>query len=145
MTLANDKYFRMMEEMCGSNAHAYRWFYQLIEVVNAWDHLVDGDELSAPEIDRAFTSAVLEWGMNPFYHQFAHVLIPACVAAVSSWKWSNWAGSPKIKAYDIYTEIPTIIAFLLGGQERVDRFIPDIRSVVFEMHNEDEERDNGAK
>jgi hypothetical protein len=51
----------------------------------------------------------------------------------------------KDKAYSIYEDVPSAVAFILGGQPRVDKFMPILRTLVKDLRQEDDIRDGGKK
>ena len=145
VTQTHEQYNELVEEICWPDTQAARWVSQVREAANMWDHIIDEDELDREQANRVMMALVTEWGLNSFYTKYAHILTPLMALAVDSWKWSNKESSPKLSAFQIYTDIPLAVAYILGGQERVDGFSEKLRDTVLKMMEEDEIRDSGKK
>lgn len=145
LSLANQRYLDQVRQMCGANEQAFVWFLAVLETATVWDHCIDGDGVAPAMADRVFTALTTEWPLNDWWLQHRAALVPALVAARSAWRWSNRPAAPKFKAYDIYTEIPATMAWLIGGNALVERAIPTIRELAFALMHEDEARDGGKK
>lgn len=127
------------------NLDAQRWLIQLFNAAMTWDHIEDREEIDVRVADASFVAMWTDWPMNDFFIKNRVVLVPVLVNAISAWKSSNESGMSKIKAYDIFTESICAVLWILGGQSRVDWFMPKIRRLVQQICNEDELKDGGAK
>ena len=141
MTEANQSYFNLISSICKSSPDAERWLLQAIEAASVWDHALDGDEPDKGQTDRTMMALMTEWPLNPFFNKFAPVLIPSMVNAIANWRSSDET-SNKLWAYSVYIDLPTIVAYLLGGQPLVDEFADQIRRRALEMMVEDDSRDD---
>lgn len=145
MTQTNRDFLALVQQICQSEPLAYKWFHQIIEAALVWDHLVDGEAIDPQMANRVMSALITEWPLNGFVQRYAQTLIPVIVNAISAWKHSYEKDEPKIKALDIYSEIPTTIAFILGGMEMVNHYSPQIRAFVHKLAAEDFARDGGKK
>jgi len=140
-TLTQETYFKLLQEICGDDKLAYRWLYQVIHAATIMDHVIDNDPIDYEQFDAIMKGVLLEWGVNDFYKRYAPYLAPVMSASISAWQHS--AGDMKrIKHYDIYTEVPCAVAFVLGGQEKVDKFSPRLRELANQLLIEDTKRDS---
>lgn len=135
----------LLKEMLQEHPHAFEWVKDLFNASLLWDHIVDRDDIDVDAADDSFMAMWVRWPLNPFFDKFKHVLVPVVVNAISAWKWSNAPGTPKIKAFDIYNEVPCTVAFLCGGQPMVDQYIQRLRDINYVNQMEDDERDGGKK
>lgn len=143
----NQKYLALVAKLCEPAPGALKWFLDLLDIGLVWDHLVD-DEIEADDVTRAnrmFEAILTRWPLNPFYSKNATLLIPPLAAAISAWRFSNQPGAPKLKAYDVYTEIPMVMALIIGGMPRVNEFSIAIRECSLHRMVEDDEEDGGKK
>jgi len=130
MTREHKEYLALVEELCQPAKGAYRWFEQVMETALLWDHVIDGDEIEAKRVNFVFNALTTEWVFNDFFHTNRALLVPVLVNCISAWKHSNISPSAKIKAYDIYTELPCVLALVIHGQEGVQRYMPRIREMM---------------
>lgn len=137
-THKHQAYNRLLAELCGSDKGAYVWLQQMLELMLTWDHVVDGDELDLGMVDRVFENALLDWPLNPFWQTNAFRLGPVLSACIAAWR--DDATNP-IKGWDGYTELPCAVAFILGGQTRVNQFSEHLRRLADEMRVEDNQTD----
>lgn len=132
-------YLTTLEEMCGENLYAKIWLWQVVQVALIWDHHVDGDPIDPKMFDLAMTALVTEWPCNPFIRKNADFLIPTVVASIAAWKNSN---GQRVLEYEPYRAIPAAVAFVLGGNDLVNTFMPKITELVLAMQKEDDLRDS---
>lgn len=130
-------YFETLQEICKDNKLAYRWLWQAIGCATIFDHVMDDDLIDKTHFEGVFKGVLLEWGVNDFYRKNSMFLAPTLAACLSAWQHS----SNTAKHYDIYTELPCAVAFLLGGQERIDLYMPRLRALADKLKEEDDERD----
>jgi hypothetical protein len=142
MTKANREYLDAVKELC-NDKDAYSWFESLIDAAVMWDHIKDRDGLSPVLVESVMYRLTHEWPINPFIRKYGAYVVPTIAAATSAWKYSYTNNAPKELAYLLYSEIPAAIAFILGGTERVIKFMPRIRELVQQMCNDDMKRDGG--
>jgi hypothetical protein len=139
-TKTQDDFFKLIQEICGDNKLAYRWLWQAIEVASILDHVMDSELIDFQHFDTVMKGVLLEWGINEFYKKNAIYLSPVMSQAIASWQHST--GSFKRAGhYNIYTSVPTAVAFLMGGQEYVDKFAPRLHALVEQLEIEDTKRD----
>lgn len=134
-----------MEKLCGEDAYALQFWYGLCETVLTWDHIIDEEEVDPAMAHRAFKYLLIDAPLNPFFEKYKDCLVPVILNAVSAWEFSNEDDAPKIKAYDIYTEVACTMAFILGGREAVEKQIPEIRRLQWQNCQEDDLVDGGKK
>ncbi len=135
----------LIAEMTASEPLATRWIHQVIETALVWDHVADKDPIDFQMTDRVFKNLTTEWPMNGFLIKYAASLMPVLSSAISEWQASYLEGMPKHGAYAIYTDVPSAVAYIIGGQDLVDKYMPRIRKLVHELHLEDEIRDGVKK
>jgi hypothetical protein len=133
-------YYEVLREICNSNNNAYRWLCQAIPSASIVDHVVDGDLIDFKVFDHVVKGVLLEWGLNDFFLKNSRYLIPVMSAAMSAWQFSV-GDMKRVKHYDIYSELPCAVGFILGGQQLVDRFSPKLRQLVAQLMDEDNRRD----
>lgn len=139
-TKTQDSFFETLQEICGDNKLAYRWLWQAVEVASILDHVTDGDKINLQHFDTIMKGVLLEWGINDFYKKNSLFLTPVMSSALSAWQHST--GEMRRSAhYQVYTALPCAVAFLLGGQERVDKHSPRLYSLVEQLMLEDNIRD----
>lgn len=136
---------KIVKEMCGNNELAWNWLNQAYAMALTWDHLVDGDPIDYAQSDYAFKSVLVEWPNNPFLRDNARSLTPVMASAISSWQASYMDDMPKDGAYSIYGDLAAAVAFIIGGQFLVDRYIPTLRKRIREIVIEDDRKDLGKK
>lgn len=135
----------LVKAMCGDNQLAWVWLNQAFSVALTWDHLVDGDAMDYGQADFAFKSMLLEWPNNSFFINNARSLTPVMASAISSWQASYLDGMPKDGAYAINGDLSAAVAFLIGGQHLVDKYIPRLRRLIRAIVLEDMKKDLGKK
>ncbi len=134
-------YLALLEEMCGGDRNAYLWLTQVVQISLVWDHIVDGDPLNAARADEALTSVTTEWMVNPFLRKYGEYLAPTMVVALAAWK----SKLSRHLDYAVYRDIPCAVAFVLGGNARVNEFMPRLNAIVNQMRLDDDERDYEAE
>ncbi len=134
-----------MTEICGDNLFALQFWQGLCDSVLTWDHITDDQEVDKTQAHRAFTYLLVDAPLNPFFDKYKESIVPVIMNAVSAWQFSNEDGAPKIKAFDIYTEIACTMAFIIGGREAVEKHIPEIRRLQWQNCQEDDALDGGSK
>jgi hypothetical protein len=117
-------------EVCGGDADAYRFLMSLSPIALTWDHAVDGDTMDRDVTMKAFLALVLDWPVNPFVRTYAGPLTASMSAAISAWMASDSVPGTRVKAYDVVSEIFSVVAFILGGWERVNRVMPRVRATL---------------
>ncbi len=121
-------------KVCAANKDAYEWYDSLLQVAQVWDNCVDaGDTPDPQQADSVFTALVTRWPLNPFFNQYKAILVPVMVNSISAWRSSDGRPAQRPRAYDAATEVLCTIAWLLGGQSRVDQYLPAVRNVCLEL------------
>lgn len=136
------EYLAAVKELC-RDEFAFVFMRQLIDAALVWDHYSDGDALDPAMMDRTMLALMTEWPINPFLKKYSECLVPVLVGAISAWKHSYNGGVSKDLAYEVYATTPAAIAFILGGNDRVNEHMPKIRELVTKMKDEDSLRDGG--
>lgn len=103
---------------------ATQWCAQLLDVLAVWDDLIDDDQDASPQdINAAFTAALVNMPMNPFYRRSQDVLHPVMLAALRNWTLANEmerAGvTPQVSFVirSTYIDALATCAALLGGYD----------------------------
>jgi len=128
-------YSKRVAAMCGTNQAACRWLEELLEVWLTWDHIEDNDVIDKAMANRVFENLLLAWTVNPFWQQYKELLTPVLANAISAWR------SGGEKEYDVYTEVPCAVAYLLGGQALVAAHLPGIRDLIRSIRADDDATD----
>jgi hypothetical protein len=140
------EYGGLMGEICAPYPGALEWWESFKGYVLTWDHIVDeGDEICVNTASASLEACLVDWPRNQFYMAFMAQLTPVIFNAVTAWKWSNVEGNPKIKAYDVYTEVGTTIAWLLHSKEKATEYSMRIRNMNREIEVVDDVLDGGRK
>jgi hypothetical protein len=122
-------------EMCNAAGQplAWDWFRGLMDAAQTWDHVVDGEAVDRVVADRAFVALTTEWPVNAWFQQHRAALVPALVAAIDAWRASDRPGGDRAGAFAVGTDVVAVMAWLLGGQVMVDRFMPRVRALALEV------------
>lgn len=131
------EYLALLKELCADDMNAYGWLVQMIQIALVWDHIVDGDAVNPQRADEAIANVVLQWPVNPFLRTNAMSLAPVMAATVNAWR----SGISRDLDYSVYREVPAAVAFIIGGNKRVETFMPRINALVKQLRLEDDERD----
>ena len=131
------EYAMLVREMCGNNMAACQWIWEVCEVAQIWDHIVDGDYVEKDVANEMFCAMLLNWPNNPFYSQHGALLVPVLHNAILDWRTGDLSG-----AYRIYTELPLAVALILGGRPLAEKYSPIIRQVVQKVQQQDQLNDN---
>ena len=134
-----------MDAICRDNPAALSFYQGLCETVLTWDHIIDDEEVEKEMANRAFHFLLIDAPLNPFFTKHKESLVPVLMNAISAWHFSNEDTVPKIKAYDIYTEVACTIALILGGRQAVEEHIPELRRLQWQNCQEDDLADGGKK
>lgn len=145
LSQAHQAYQGLLWDMCQPNQSAFVFLVQVIGAALTWDHLIDDDAVDKGLLDQVFKSMFTEWPINPFVVQFGQSLVPTISSCISDWQYSYMDGASKDCAYSIYTDLPAAVAFILGGQQKVDQFMPRIRRLVAKLREEDDVKDGFKK
>jgi len=133
-------YTEAIAALCGPNRAAYDWLDQLLEVWLTWDHIADNDVIDKAMAGRVFENLLLAWTVNPFWQKYKELLTPVLNNVISAWRDGQLASSGA-KDYDVYTEVPCAVAYLLGGTALVKQHMPDLRWLVAKIRAEDDAKD----
>ena len=142
---ANAAYLDVVRELCAGTPEAWLWYESLLETALVWDHLLDGDGVALELADRVLSALVLDWPRNRWWQAHAPVLLPVLFAALSAWRESNTPDAAKEKAYDIYTEVPTAMAWILHGRQVAAEYSARLRPLARAILADDEIADNQRK
>lgn len=145
LTEANARYLALLRRLCAPEPRAASWFLSVLELATVWDHCIDGDGIDPAMADRALAAVSMEWPLNDWFVSHRQRLVPTLVSARDAWIYSNRATAPKADAYRLYTELPAVIAWLLGRGLEGAQIVAAMRECAACMLAEDEERDGGRK
>lgn len=109
------------------NESAAELFERLMDVMDVWDNLIDGDAIPTPaEIHGAMFYALIGLPRNTFYAQNKVMLEPLIINSITNWRLANDAEREQINADDLqwafvirssYVDILLMCATLIGGPE----------------------------
>ena len=137
-----------MDVICQKDPAALDFYKGLCDTVLTWDHIIDSDtpwEDEKEMANRTFHFLLIDAPLNTFFIKHKESLVPVLMNAISAWHFSNEDRVPKIKAYDIYTEVACTIALILGGRLAVEEHIPELRRLQWKNCQEDDLVDGGKK
>jgi len=137
--------WELMQVICEKEPKALSFYEGLCDSVATWDHIEDDEPIDKEGASRAFHFLLVDAPLNEFFVKYRDSLVPVIMNAISSWHFSNEEGTPKIKAYDIYTEVACTIALILGGRQAVEQHIPVLRRIQWKNCQEDDLVDGGKK
>jgi len=124
-TEAMVKFAALMAEILGPVPDALRFWNELLEVCDIYDHTVDGDGIDVAKTHRAFSALMLSWPSNPFLHKNWSVLVPVLSAGISAWRYG-----PRSASGNIYSDVANTLIRIIYGQAGVDKWMP----LVWEMN-----------
>ena len=127
-TQSDREFAAMLVKMCGERTDAAVWAGQCVELATHWDHITDGDPVDVERFGQTLRSILLAWPRNRFYVEHAAMLAPVLLNAILAWESSDLDPVARIKAYDVATEIPTAVAFCLGGENLAREWSPRFRA-----------------
>lgn len=134
-----------MGKVCEGHPDALAWWESLKGAVLTWDHIVDGDEVDVALADQSFVSLMVDWSKNPFWRAYQGILSASLFTSIQAWRWSNKPDAPKIKAYDIYTNTASLIAYLLHPRHKAEEFSAEIHDLNRKLCEVDDAMDGGKK
>lgn len=140
--LKNDEFRRIVREMCGERTDAAEWFLSCVDLSNVWDHIADGDDLDKDYAHKVLAFVTCGWGTLPFYIENSRTLAAVALNVVTAWKSSDISRDLRAHAFDVYTELGTTVAFLVGGMDHATRWSSVLRAWAFKSMMEDNERDS---
>lgn len=120
---------RLALRVADGNPDALRFCLSLSGIATTWDHVMDGDAVDSDLAHQAFLRLTLDWPLNAFLRANAASLVPVMAASIHAWQMSSIPGA-RLKAYDVISEVWTVVAFILGGWERVAAVMPDVRRAL---------------
>lgn len=134
------QYMELVQEICGPNTAAYRWFSQAMDAALLWDHVVDGDPIDKERAHGTFQALTMDWAFNEFYHANRLPLVTAWSNCVDTWRNGLQGESPD--AFLLYTQLPATLCLLLHGQAGLDKYMPRIHALIKRERFEDRRRDH---
>jgi hypothetical protein len=137
VTPKSQQWMDLMAEVLAGHPEAYQWLCEVCDVAMTWDHIIDGDPIDTEVATRAFEATLFHWPYNPFWQRNAASLTPVLSNAVAAWKSGN-----RLKEFDLYSELPCAVAYLVGGRPLVEAYSPRIRKLTDELIAEDNLKDN---
>ncbi len=133
---------RLLEEMCKPQPEAYEVITEMWNFALLIDHVFDGDGVRKATILRALKSMFIRMGLNPFYQRNCAALSMAFIPIIAAWEHSNTEGASKIYAIQLYSSLPALISYIIGGQSYTDYYLPKIHKLLEIGWKEDGKRDN---
>ena len=127
----SDGLLDIMAEACKGRPDAYKWFAGLLQLSFVLDDLRDGDELDRRHAERAIVAVAVGWGTNPFYLQHSAVLSSALWLAWKAWSESDTDPLLRCKAFDVATEVGSLVALLVLGYEGAEEISGRLRRWAF--------------
>ncbi len=141
----NLKMQELLREMCSTQPEAYEVLTEMWTFALLIDHVYDGDGVRRATILRSLKSMFIKLGLNPFYQKNCAAISLAFVPIIAAWEHSNVAGVSKVWAIQLYASLPSLFAYIIGGQSHVDYYMPKIHMLLDKGLEEDELRDNRKK
>lgn len=80
----------LFEELADGDKEAITVMYQLVEIADTWDNLIDQDLVVDPkEVFRAFWHALIDLQLNSFYRRYSDLLTPVLASSIMAWVVAN--------------------------------------------------------
>lgn len=130
------RFSTLMAEVLGPVPDALRFWNELLEVCDIYDHTVDGDGIDVAKTHRAFAALMLSWPANPFLHKHWAVLVPAISSGISAWRYG-----PRSASGNIYCDVANVLIHIIYGQAGVDRWMPQVWALSATILAEDGRKD----
>lgn len=127
----------LLQRMCASQPYAYLFLKQAIEAALVWDHVIDGDTIDIESTNRTFEALLTQWPNNPFVRENAKSLTPVMANAIAQWRFGNDRSSH----YEVYASLAGVVAFILGGMDMVNAYMPQFRRIIPILIEQDDARD----
>ncbi len=144
-TANNQEMQDVLKEMCKPQPEAYEVLTEMWNFALMIDHFFDGDGTRKATVLRALKSMFVRMPLNPFYMKNCAAIGLAFVPIIAAWEHSNNEGVSKVWAIQLYSSLPALFAYIIGGQSHVDYYMPKIHKLLDIGLEEDEARDLGAK
>ncbi len=141
----NEEMQRVLREMCSVQPGAYEVLNEMWNFALLIDHVYDKDGVRKATVLRALKSMFVMMGQNQFYMKNSIVISLAFIPIIAAWEHSNKEGVSKVWAIQLYSSLPALFAYIIGGQSHVDYYMPKIHALLDKGLEEDELRDKGAK
>lgn len=129
---------RLLEAFLG-NQHAVDLVLLLASIAHTWDDLIDRDRPVSPQaIHRAFTQAVIDLNLNPFFRRHCTTLLPVLQTGILNWHAANALEADGRKeslevAHVVRCaigDVVLLIAALCGGHEHAMQHADGLRMLV---------------
>ena len=120
------------------NESAINFCVMIIDIIDTWDDLVDGDEVSQDDINNAFFLSLFELPKNQFYRQCESELRPVMINVFLRWNDANKMeakGEHLEKCYMLRAGLYDLFAhcaLLVGGLKWANEIGPSIRKLYGE-------------
>lgn len=144
-TKTQERTHEIVRHICAEHPDAFAFWIMVCDASMTIDHIADNDELDRSAAVEAIKALLIDLPQNEFFIAHRAALLPVMSNALSAWEFSNKPAAPKVKAFDVYTEIPATLAFIIGGRALVDRHIPELRAIHLLNMQEDDAKDGGKK
>ena len=135
----------MLEHLFQGNKNAVDMILILGEISQVWDDLIDGDDCSAEDINKAFSYALVHLPRNPFYEQYFLEIQPLIEQSIMNWVHATEI--EKTKNADLYhlsfvlrdslTDLILRCAMLIGGGQWANDNAIQVRSLFYDESFED--------
>lgn len=135
-TATNAEAIRILIQICEGQPSALKFLLQSVEAALVWDHVVDGDTIDIDSTNRIFEKLLTEWPINEFIINNAKSLTPVMAAVIAKWK-----NGDRRDHYSVYIDLASAVAFIIGGMDRVNAFIPRLAKLLPILIEEDDKRD----
>tara|TARA_R100000458_G_C8240015_1_gene219348 strand:+ start:388 stop:843 length:456 start_codon:yes stop_codon:yes gene_type:complete len=125
----NSERDEFITRICGNNAYAKEYIYDLLYVLGIWDNLYDQDyPVELEQILKAFELIYIKIPTNPFFNKHRDVLLTHHIATYNTWLAANENeyGTETDKMYahvwkeQINEILPTIALILNGYESMID-------------------------
>jgi hypothetical protein len=141
---------KLAMEACSNDMHAYSWLQSIMDIVEVWDDLIDGDKLvSHKDIHQTFINLMFFIPQNPFFERHKTYLLPIILTCVNAWMDANELAKSENRRdkqaawwlKQMGVELYGTVAFLTGGYNHMRDISLKARSILAHEDFEDFERE----
>lgn len=129
--------FRRLTELLDGNSDAVEVIRHLHLISHVWDDLIDRDREVAPaSINSAFTAATIGLNLNPFFRQYAHLLVPVMLTGILNWHGANDLEASKRRLEVAYVtrcaagDVALMCASIVLGVDRAATIAAELRLLM---------------
>lgn len=84
------KQAQLFLEIVAGDKDALAFVYQIVEVADTWDNLLDGDVcVEEADLRKMLWHALVDFPLNPFYRKHCDLLTPVIASSIMTWEVAN--------------------------------------------------------